>query len=425
MYILRKFFIILCMILLTHVSQLYASPLSEAIKKGDIKKIEELFASGISINEREEPFQRTPLHFAAEYGNPLISELLIERGAEINAKDILGRTPFHIAIANEHLDVAKVLLEKGANPAEKDNEGNTPLHLAAEKGAIKSLFFLFNFIPEIEIDSTSKFGLASLSLAIREGRKEAVILLLLQGANPNVEDDYGTNPFMLSIQRGRIEIFELFLMGKLMIASEVNFSSAKDGKTPLHFAASKGDMNVARKLVSSGARVRKDKQGITPIDRAWDEGNLAILNYLLYNASGEDIRMEYGWNDLYLLVYAGGKEEIEKAFKEKNYDVNWRDKFNRIPLHVAAFEGKIEVVSILLEKSAQINAVDDRGWTPLHYAALTNNAEIADLLIKSGADINIKAKDGKTAIDLAREKEEKEVIKLLQEAERKNGAIKK
>lgn len=61
-----------------------------------------------------------------------IVKLLINHGADINAKNERGETPLHLATRYCFNKIVKLLLENGADPNIKDNEGKTPLDLARE-----------------------------------------------------------------------------------------------------------------------------------------------------------------------------------------------------------------------------------------------------------------------------------------------------
>ena len=60
-----------------------------------------------------------------------------------------------------------------------------------------------------------------------------------------------------------------------------------------------------------------------------------------------------------------------------------------------------------------MHARDNMGRTPLHWAAKGNSVEVARLLIKAGADVAARNKDGNTPLDLATQRENQEMIKLL------------
>ena len=70
----------------------------------------------------------TPLHSAA---NKEIAELLIAKGADVNAKSDDGWTSLHDATSIGHNEIVELLITKGADVNAKNNYGNTPLDLAS------------------------------------------------------------------------------------------------------------------------------------------------------------------------------------------------------------------------------------------------------------------------------------------------------
>ncbi|KAF1970942.1 hypothetical protein BU23DRAFT_590811 [Bimuria novae-zelandiae CBS 107.79] len=76
----------------------------------------------------------TPLSWAAAYGHEAVAKLLLEKGADVEAKTNDDWTPLRGAATSGHEAVVKLLLERGADVEAKDNNGWTPLRGAAYNG---------------------------------------------------------------------------------------------------------------------------------------------------------------------------------------------------------------------------------------------------------------------------------------------------
>ncbi|XP_058184026.1 ADP-ribosylation factor GTPase-activating protein AGD2-like isoform X2 [Rhododendron vialii] len=85
-------------------------------------------------------------HLACHCGNPVMLELLLQFGADINRCDYHGRTPLHHCIAKRNNQLAKFLLKRGARASIKDGGGLVVLERAMEMGAItdEELFVLLS-----------------------------------------------------------------------------------------------------------------------------------------------------------------------------------------------------------------------------------------------------------------------------------------
>ena len=57
----------------------------------------------------------------------------------VSAKDVYGRTPMHLAHRNDHTDIALTLIDRGADISAKNDDGETPLHCACMTGSERSL----------------------------------------------------------------------------------------------------------------------------------------------------------------------------------------------------------------------------------------------------------------------------------------------
>jgi hypothetical protein len=137
----------------------------------DATLYKELLDAGASVDARGNG-GATPLHSAAGYGYPSVTELLLARGAEVNAIDHLGRTPLGIALrelpkpwvkANNRTAGFKAtiaLLERAGGqarvryaPNEQDPFAPLPIDSAALRAAVPAKDFHF----EHEVDSAQEF----------------------------------------------------------------------------------------------------------------------------------------------------------------------------------------------------------------------------------------------------------------------------
>jgi hypothetical protein len=91
------------------------------------------FGADIDAGARN-PAKVTPLHSAIAGGHHGVVRFLIERGAQVNARQQLGFTPLHGAAVTGDLDTVLVLLTAGADPSLTSDDGKTPIDLAIGKG---------------------------------------------------------------------------------------------------------------------------------------------------------------------------------------------------------------------------------------------------------------------------------------------------
>lgn len=139
------------------------------------------------------------------------------------------------------------------------------------------------------------------------------------------------------------------------------------GWTPLHVAASVGNIQFAAHLISEGAQLdaRTPNGGVTPL-------HIAAMNSHYLVAS--------------MLTSAGANVEL-KTYKD-----------GLAALHIAADRPHYLLVATLINAGADVNARTKEGLTPLHYASRCGFKENASLLLDNGAQVNAVDKQGRTPL---------------------------
>jgi ankyrin repeat protein len=110
---------------------------------GYAKVVELLLARGAEVNPvARNPMKVQPLHSAAAGRHGEVARLLVEAGANVNAKQDKGWMPLHAVAQNGDVEMAALLLDRGADPAAQNDEGKSAIGLAADAGKTEVLKLL-------------------------------------------------------------------------------------------------------------------------------------------------------------------------------------------------------------------------------------------------------------------------------------------
>jgi ankyrin repeat protein len=96
-----------------------------AVELAKLSYCELLIHRGADVNAPTTHYRWTPLHHCAdaEYGHAAVADLLLRYGAHVDARDLAGETPLFHAARYGHRELVRVLIDHGANVNATDNEG--------------------------------------------------------------------------------------------------------------------------------------------------------------------------------------------------------------------------------------------------------------------------------------------------------------
>jgi ankyrin repeat protein len=146
----------------------------EASALGDLDKVRSLIAADRSQVNAFAADGFYPLGLAAFFGHQAIVEFLLKNGADVSlsARNAQKVTALHAAVARRDLKIAKLLLEVGADPNARQERGFAPLHDAAANGSLPLVELLLKH--GAQTDARADDGKTPADMAAERGHKEVV-----------------------------------------------------------------------------------------------------------------------------------------------------------------------------------------------------------------------------------------------------------
>jgi uncharacterized protein (TIGR02145 family) len=390
-----------------HVSSNGNTALTYALINNQEETARLLLAKGANPNVKNERNQ-TPFTIAAERRSSVdFFNLLLEKGADINAKGPHGHTAL-IRLCQDYyssLEQIKFLISKGADVNVQDDEGNTAL---------------MNFYP------------------CYPERYPLIKHLIESKADVNIKNKAGRT-ILGMIECNDDSTFTTNLVNKLMEANVDINSLDTAGNTPLMLLARARNVTPALMLINAGADVNiQNNNGETALALLFNTGELQaeyqhlFLTLLKKSTNIKTLYPKFQTANTYMTPLAWacsvGNTEIVELLIQNGISINDSegDRYSdaSYPLMYAVYGQHADVVRTLIKHKVNVNVKGKaHGITPLMIAAMNGNAEIVELLLKAKADVNAKSGGGLTALMLALSSNSEEVVKILINAKSNVNAV--
>lgn len=266
---------------------------ARAIRANDLSALRELASTPAAAN-LENNLHSRPLHYAAIYGSADAVRILLEAGADPNARNQQEATPLIYAAWN--FAKTQLLVDKGAQVNVAAKNGVTPLMIAASAlGNSRSTDYLLAHGANAKALDT--LGGDALIRAGWMSDPQSVTLLLAQGANAHNADRAGLTALQMAPTFADCERVTLLLKAGADVNSFNTFGGkVKNGPiglvhlTPLMLAAPHSDAETIGTLLKAGARVNDaDIRKMNPLMLAiaTDQAKPATVRQLI--AAGADV----------------------------------------------------------------------------------------------------------------------------------------
>ncbi|XP_057319438.1 putative ankyrin repeat protein RF_0381 [Microplitis mediator] len=360
-------------------SFLQSACLTTAIESDNFEIFELLLDAGANIHPSHTA--RTPIYVAVDKNNYEITKHLINHGADVNTC-FDNKTLLYRAVENENDRIVELLIINKANVNQIIEVGcssNSALYKAVEISNLNIVKLLIN-APSIDVNLSIDSHEPLLHEAIRQNNYEIIKYLIEHGVNINTGYKYDT-PLNIAIINGNKEVVKLLIENKAAVKDSLDSLNS-----PLHIAIVKNDFEILEMLINIDTTKVNKSYGQSPLLTAIHANNFELTRYLI--KLGADVNTWYGDLKPLNIAVIFNNKNITKLLIENKADVNSINMAGKTALGFAVGQESFELVKILLDSGADINLSSDEDYSPLQHAIMNGNYRIAEYLINRGANIN-------------------------------------
>ncbi|KAF1347547.1 ankyrin repeat-containing domain protein, partial [Delphinella strobiligena] len=370
--------------------------------------MEWMFLYGVDIDSRDPRTLNTALLHTAMTGDVASAELLIQEGADLEAKNRSSHTPLLEACISGHEDVARLLLSKGANINAAAPSGLTPIlgSIVLHHEQVLRLLLNNDGTDTVDLEATYK-GETALRLASLLSPFEPCVKPLVEhGADINVRGRGGDSVLSEYVKYDQVEEVRYLLEhgADYKMKNSRNFDAWEE---TIHHCS----WSTAKLLIKNCENVNKqDRWGLPMLQHMAKHMRYDLLRILIDKGADINATNRYGWTALNEVIQkdralGGVKALLDAGANFERCDAPFGDQIGCTHLMHAARLNKCHAVVELLDRGANIEASSSEGWTSLRHAVECQHDKVACLLLIRGANRNARDVRGKTVLERAHELE--------------------
>jgi len=190
--------------------------------------------------------ESSDLYRSAEENNLAEVQAAVTAGADVNTSNLQGVTPLLLAVKNGNQNMVQFLLKSNAD-VNMISSDSSPIHEAIRQHSAPILeILLSNKAANVNLPSDG--GKTPVHFAILEKQTELLDLLLRKGADAKCKSITGSGCLHFAVVEGDRAMIERFVP----ISGGINEQN-NNGKTPLHVAAEKGNIDAVKVLLNNNA----------------------------------------------------------------------------------------------------------------------------------------------------------------------------
>jgi ankyrin repeat protein len=330
-----------------------------------------------------------------------MTKLYISAGADVNMRNRAnGRACLH--------DVVVSCLDDGTWTREELPD-QSYAHRIIDR--VNALPYDYPAVFQVLIDAKADInvrapeGKTPLYVAALNGNVDAVNALLAVGVNMNDTADDGSTPLMAASSDNRLDVVNVLIAA----GADLNCVNA-NGLAAMMFAAVNNHVNIVSTLISAGVDVNRvyriDGNDVTAVDVALSY-DLVDTVAVLEKADAKTIcHMMIETSDLVNAVACGDMEHVQQVVVNAG-----KDEMD-MALVIAVRANLCSMVKCLLAAGADPDSTDCETRL-LDGACIAGYTDIVRELIDAGADFTAKTKGGRTALQLAAQYKQRDVVALL------------